>query len=206
MRVVSTPVEPTSEPAAGIILITGIMAAGKSTVAQALAERLPRSVHLRGDVFRRMIVNGRAEVSPGAEDEAMEQLRLRYRLAAAAADLYCAAGFTVVYQDVILGPMLGEVARLLDAWPLRVVVLSPSPHVVAEREAARAKRGYGDWAVADLDRVLRLETPWLGLWLDTSALTPAKTVDTILARLDLAIVEAQPPSSPRGEPARGRQG
>ena len=45
-----------------IIMITGIMAAGKSTVAQQLAERLPKSVHLRGDVFRRMIVSGRAEM------------------------------------------------------------------------------------------------------------------------------------------------
>ena len=46
-----------------LILLTGIMAAGKSTVAQHLAERLPHSVHLRGDVFRRMIVNGRADVT-----------------------------------------------------------------------------------------------------------------------------------------------
>jgi deoxyadenosine/deoxycytidine kinase len=36
---------------AQVILITGNMAAGKSSVAQALAERLPKSVHLRGDVF-----------------------------------------------------------------------------------------------------------------------------------------------------------
>ena len=42
-------------PAPSIILITGIMAAGKSTIAQALAEALPKSVHLRGDVFRRII-------------------------------------------------------------------------------------------------------------------------------------------------------
>ncbi|MFD6693018.1 hypothetical protein ACFWD8_09505 [Micromonospora aurantiaca] len=36
------------------------MAAGKSTVAEWLARRLPRAVHLRGDVFRRMIVSGPA--------------------------------------------------------------------------------------------------------------------------------------------------
>jgi predicted kinase len=48
-----------------LILITGLMAAGKSTVAQRLAERLPKSVHLRGDVFRRMIVNGQAEMGGG---------------------------------------------------------------------------------------------------------------------------------------------
>ena len=45
---------------ARIFLITGLMASGKSTVAQVLAERLPRSVHLRGDAFRRMIVNGQS--------------------------------------------------------------------------------------------------------------------------------------------------
>ncbi|MFD9885204.1 AAA family ATPase, partial [Streptomyces alboflavus] len=50
----------------GVIVITGIMAAGKSTVAQALAERLPRAAHVRGDVFRRMIVSGRQEYEPGA--------------------------------------------------------------------------------------------------------------------------------------------
>ena len=193
---VTTEGEPTSRPTAsgtaGVILITGIMAAGKSTVAQGLAERLPKSVHLRGDVFRRMIVNGRAEMRPNAAGEATEQLWLRYRLATAATDLYCAAGFTVVYQDVILGSMLGEVVQLLGGWPLRVVVLCPSPEVVAEREADRAKTGYGAWAVADLDRVLRTETPRLGLWLDTSALTPAETVDMLLARLDLASVGNTP--------------
>jgi adenylate kinase family enzyme len=48
-----------------IIVITGIQAAGKSTIAQALAERLPDSVHVRGDLFRRMIVNGRVEMGLG---------------------------------------------------------------------------------------------------------------------------------------------
>ncbi len=38
-----------------IYLITGVMASGKSTVAQLLASRLEKGVHLRGDLFRRMI-------------------------------------------------------------------------------------------------------------------------------------------------------
>ncbi|GAA2421569.1 hypothetical protein [Streptomyces coeruleofuscus] len=50
--------------------VTGVMAAGKSTVAQAPAEALPRAAHVRGDVFRRMIVSGREEYVPGAGDEA----------------------------------------------------------------------------------------------------------------------------------------
>jgi adenylylsulfate kinase-like enzyme len=89
-----------------VILITGIQAAGKSTVAQLLAERLPRSVHLRGDAFRRMIVSGRAGMTPNVPAEAVRQLRLRHRLTAVAADTYFEAGFTVVAQDVILGEHL----------------------------------------------------------------------------------------------------
>src|SRR5688500_4647967 len=156
----------------GVVLVTGVMAAGKSTVAQALAQRLPRAAHVRGDVFRRMIVSGRAEYEPGAEgeenDEAVAQLLLRYRLSAATADTYADAGFTAIVQDVVLGEDLTAYVGLVRTRPLYVVVLAPRPETVAEREAGRAKRGYGAWTVAELDRGLREETPRIGLWLDTS--------------------------------------
>ncbi len=173
----------------GIILITGIMASGKSTIAQALAERLSKSVHLRGDMFRRMIVNGRTDMGTDFGDEAYAQLRLRYELAAFTADRYCAAGFTVVYQDVIIGAVLQEVVdRLKSLRPLHVVVLCPSPDVVAQREAGRDKIGYSSWTPQMLDDGLRNETPHIGLWLDTSALTVHETVDHILAHLEGAAV------------------
>ncbi|KAA0930448.1 AAA family ATPase [Streptomyces apricus] len=167
----------------GVVLITGIMAAGKSTVAQALAERLPRAAHVRGDVFRRMVVSGRAEYEPGAgpESEAEAQLRLRHRLSAATADAYARAGFTAVVQDVLLGEHLTAYTALVRTRPLYVVVLAPDPRVVAQREAGRAKTGYGAWTVEQLDAGLRADTPRIGLWLDTSGQTPAQTVDAILA-------------------------
>lgn len=56
--------QPGPRASRAILLITGIQAAGKSTVAQLLAERLPRSVHVRGDLFRRMVINGRADMTP----------------------------------------------------------------------------------------------------------------------------------------------
>lgn len=39
-----------------IVLLTGFMASGKSIVAQALADLLLASIHLRGYGFRRIIV------------------------------------------------------------------------------------------------------------------------------------------------------
>ncbi|MET8947622.1 AAA family ATPase [Streptomyces sp. NPDC004542] len=174
----------------GVVVVTGVMAAGKSTVAQALAERLPRAAHVRGDVFRRMIVSGRAEYVPGSATggEAEAQLHLRQRLSAATADAYAAAGFTAVVQDVLLGAGLTACLGLIRTRPLHVVVLAPAPEVVAAREAGRPKTGYGAWTVAELDAALRAETPRTGLWLDTSALTVSETVDAILAGTERARV------------------
>ncbi|MGK9169058.1 ATP-binding protein [Inquilinus limosus] len=185
---------PTETEMPDILVVTGIMAAGKSTVAQTLAERLPRAVHLRGDVFRRMIVSGRVEVTPDLPAEVLRQLDLRYELAAMAAGRYAEAGFAVIWQDVILGPALARVAELLRGRSFGIVVLCPSPEAVAEREAGRVKTGYGAWTPADLDRGLRADTPRLGLWLDSSVMTVDETVDAILAR----IAETR-----RGLPARG---
>ena len=84
-------------------MITGVMAAGKSTVAELLAQRFERSVHVRGDVFRKMILSGRAEVTPELEEEAVVQLELRRRIAARVVEEYWQAGFDVVVQDILIG-------------------------------------------------------------------------------------------------------
>ena len=163
-----------------VILITGVMAAGKSTVAQALAERLPRSVHLRGDAFRRMIVNGRAEPGPVLTEEARAQLHLRYRIAVSVARQFAEEGFTVVYQDIILGDTLRDVAGWFEDTQLDVFVLAPDA-AVARRGGRRNKTGYpspGD--IPFFDRVLRQETPKVGTWLDTTTMTVAETADRIL--------------------------
>lgn len=163
-----------------VYLITGIQAAGKSTVAQALAERLPRSAHIRGDAFRRFVVGGRAEMSADPTPAAVEQLRLRHRLAAATADGYAQAGFTAVLQDVVLGEHLPWTVEQIRTDPLYVVVLAPRPEAVAAREAGRAKNAYGAFTVSALDTVLRDATPRVGTWLDTSDLTVDETVQAIL--------------------------
>ena len=167
-----------------IIVITGAMASGKSTVAQRLAERLNRAVHLRGDSFRRMIVSGREEMTPSPTPEAVAQLQLRYELGAMVAARYHDAGFDVVYQDIIFGDDLREVIQRLGDRTVHVIVLSPSAEVIAQRDAARGKTGYADgWTPEMLDRQLRESTRGIGLWLDTSELSVEETVDRILRHL-----------------------
>ncbi|HET8606584.1 MAG TPA: GrpB family protein [Gaiellaceae bacterium] len=163
-----------------VYVISGPMAAGKSTVARALAACFERGVHLEGDLFRRSIVSGRVEMTA----EALAQLRLRYRLAAAAADGYAAAGFDVALEDVVAGPLLGELRTAIRSRPCHVVVLMPSLDAVRRRETGRDETGYGRWTPEQLYRVFEQETRRVGIWLDTSEQTPEETVDEILAHTD----------------------
>lgn len=163
-----------------LFVLTGPSGAGKSTAARLLAERFARGVYLEGDVFRRSIVSGRREMTPEAPDEAIEQLRLRYRLAAHAADAYFEAGFAVALEDVIAGPMLPECLALFRTQPLHLVVLMPRREIVAGRDAARATDGYAHWSLEALYDLFARDTPRLGLWLDTSDQTPEETVRAIL--------------------------
>lgn len=166
-----------------VVIITGLMAAGKSTVAQALAARLQKSVHVRGDLFRRAIVNGRAEIGLEHSPVAQQQLELRYNIACHVCCSYADAGFNVIYQDVILGDHLLKVAARLRRWSAGVVVLAPSIQAIHEREASRAKTGYsGGWTPERLAVELDA-TPRVGLWVDTSHLTVEQTVQTILDSL-----------------------
>lgn len=175
-------------PAPSVIVITGVMAVGKSTIAQHVAERLPRAAHIRGDVFRRMIVSGRAEPTPEMTDHELDQLRLRYWLAAITADEYARAGFTAVVQDNVFGDELPRFVENVRTRPRYVIVLLARRDVIAARESARSKTGYVGWAIEELDDAL-LETPRLGLWLDTSDQTPEETVDELLARLSEAAID-----------------
>jgi chloramphenicol 3-O-phosphotransferase len=159
------------------------MGAGKSTAARLLAERWQRGVHVEGDVFRRSIVSGRQELTPLPTPEAFAQLRLRYRLSAAAADAYAEAGFNVVVEDVIAGPLLIEVAAMISSAPAQVVVLLPTAATIASRDAARGTPAYTMWEIQQLYGVFAFGTARVGHWLDTSRQTPEETVDEILGRL-----------------------
>ena len=168
----------------GVLLITGISAAGKSTVAEIVAGRLPRAVHLRGDVFRRMMVSGRLDMAPDVGPEALEQLWLRHKISAMVADEYASAGFTVVLQDVVIGQYLQRMIEVIETRPLAVAVLSPAPSTIASREDGRTKTAYraGSFDVEQLDRIFREETARVGVWIDSSDQTPEETADEVLAR------------------------
>ena len=114
-------------------IVTGIMASGKSTVAELLAKSLPKTVHLRGDVFRRMVVSEREDMTAEPSAEAMRQLNLRYGLAAICAVQYATAGFDAVLQDICIGKVLPKILARICSRPLHLTVLRPDPGAIAAR-------------------------------------------------------------------------
>lgn len=77
------------------------------------------------------------------------------RLAVAAADEYFQAGFTVALEDVVAASMLGDYRTMIRSRPCHVIVLDDGSDSV---------------------------TPRVGIWLDTTDLSPEDTVDEILAQ------------------------
>lgn len=169
----------------GLYVVTGIMASGKSTIAQLLAEAAGKSVHLRGDSFRRMIVNGREDMKANPSEEALMQLRLRYKLAAEVADRYIDAGFTVVLQDNYIGHEAHVLLDTVKSKPLYFITLNPSREAIMEREWQRAKKGYTNFDVGPLYETLQIENPQIGLWVDSSKQSPEETTAEILRRVEV---------------------
>ena len=172
-----------------VVLITGMQAAGKSTIAPLLAARMgPPAATLDGDVFYRGVVAGAEVMTPEPSAEALRQLRLRYDASALVAQHYADSGFDFVCSDIIFGDDVERWFSRLHDVEKHLVVLVPTVESIVQREIGRGgANSYRDWqepggTLEDAVRALQADlgkTPRRGLWLDTTGQTAAESVDAI---------------------------
>ncbi|CBG71348.1 conserved hypothetical protein [Streptomyces scabiei 87.22] len=163
-----------------MIVLTGPPGAGKSTVAQLLADHLTPSVHLHSDDFWRSIKRG--WIAPYLP-EAHEQNQVVLQVLVSAAFGYAEGGYQVIC-DGIVGPWFIDFFRVTArerALPLSYVILRPDKHTTLERATSRA----GD-ALTDPEPVRSLHGQFSNLAayeahvLDSTTLTSEATADSIL--------------------------
>jgi predicted kinase len=171
----------------GCLILTGTPGAGKTTVSQLVAERLPKAARIDGDVMAQFLVSG--GVSPLGPDggwdpgpEASRQLRLRMVNACSVADNFANAGFTPVIDTVVeTAAELRFLAGRLFARPLMLVVLAPPLELARHRNATRPVEHRVHYDFARTARNMRRGIGEHGWWFDTGRLTPEATADRIVA-------------------------
>jgi predicted kinase len=171
-----------SSDMAGCVLVSGMPAAGKSTVTELAARLLPRSARIKADDINELIVNGRVWRLGEPADEASRQAELCDRNLCSLANNFIDFGFTVLVDQLVTD--LAELRLflgLLAPRPVRLVTLAPTVEVCRRRNAMRHPDERFDFdgyerLAADLSR----DFGSIGWWFDTSDLTPGETAERLV--------------------------
>lgn len=174
-------------------LISGVPGSGKSSVADALARKYPKSAHLPIDDLRQLVRSGLASPLEWTAETAL-QFEIARRNAARLATDYIANGFTVVIDDVVREADMPQYLPHLGGLTPRKVLLSPSIFVVHRRNSQRTNKSFDTKILEPIatrmhGQLLAGCPPDAG-WvvLDTSTQSVNDTVDTILKRFERVAV------------------
>ena len=161
----------------GCVIVSGMPAAGKSTVTALAAALLPRAAQVKGDDVNRMIRSGRVWFMGTPKEEALRQDELCNRNMCSLANNFVDFGFTVFMDTVVADrPELDFLLAQMSPRPVRLVTLAPGVEVCEQRNATRdpdEQFHFKDYHRLDAD--MRRDLGAVGWWFDTSALTPGET-------------------------------
>jgi len=108
-----------------VCLITGPAGAGKSSVANALAEKFKRSVVVNVDFLRHMIIGGKVRPWPW-NDEVKSQTSLGAENACILAINFLKSGFNVIIDDVIGAKLFRQYSEFFSDRSFKIFLLLPT--------------------------------------------------------------------------------
>ncbi len=120
-------------------------------------------------------------------EDAEQQLRLRLHNACLLGRSFAAAGFDATIDDILIGDRVHHVLEEMGGHPFHLVTLLPSFDTVVDRWKAIDSPFVEAWQWMDAE--IRERTTRLGLWIDTTSMTPAQVVAKIIERLDESAVD-----------------
>ncbi len=167
---------------AGCVIVSGMPAAGKSTVTRLAARLLPRAAQVKADTVLEMVLRGRVWFGGEPKDEAVRQEELCNRNLCALAGNFVDFGFTVFMDQIVTDRAeLAFLVDLLAPRPVMLVTLAPGVEVCQQRNATRqADESWEFDGYHRLDADMRREFDGVGWWFDTSALAPEETAERIV--------------------------
>ena len=164
------------------MIVTGMPAAGKSTVTALAARLLPRAARVKGDDVNQMICTDRVGFLGKPKDEALRQDELCNRNMCALANNFIDFGFTVLMDTVVADRAeLDFLHALLSPHPVRLVTLAPGIEACQHRNATRDPDERFEFSgYEQLEQDMKRDLGDVGWWFDTAALTPDETADRLV--------------------------